>query len=106
MLNQPKLAIKRIKKLIAMKIKLKHYVQFRVSFIYCRISFLGFVKRVVIQRVTRDGLGIGKKKKKKERRRRIRGRRAVECPGAVSKPRNRDERNRAITSEPFRRFKF
>lgn len=50
-----------------MKIKLKHYVQFRVSFIYCRISFLGFVKRVVIQRVTRDGLGIGKEEKKKRR---------------------------------------
>lgn len=46
--------------------------------------------------VSCDGLGI----EKKERRRRIRGRRAVECPGAVSKPRNRDERNRAITSEP------
>lgn len=50
-----------------MKIKLKHYVQFRVSFIYCRISFLEFVKRVVIQRVTRDGLGIGKEEKKKRR---------------------------------------
>lgn len=58
---------------------------------------------VIQQSHARDGLGL---EEKKERRRRIRGRRAVECPGAVSKPRNRDERNRAITSEPFRRFKF
>lgn len=48
-----------------MKIKLKHYVQFRVSFIYCRISFLEFVKRVVIQRVTRVRAWDRKKKKKK-----------------------------------------